>query len=123
MSKHRESLEDCLKYKAFLDMLTPPEWFEQHARNMVEKQLSEQKRIFDGKYKEWELLRRSMYEKRRKELESRKDTKKKKKQKQLDEDEEEERQFRASIPPAPKIEDIIVPLPEGLSPVVCVMKL
>jgi hypothetical protein len=28
MSKHKEALEDCLKYKDFLDKLTPPEWFE-----------------------------------------------------------------------------------------------
>jgi len=25
MSKHREALDDCLHYKEFLDMLTPPE--------------------------------------------------------------------------------------------------
>lgn len=27
MSKHKEALEDCLKYKEFLDSLTPDEWF------------------------------------------------------------------------------------------------
>ncbi|KAJ1454045.1 hypothetical protein M885DRAFT_582800 [Pelagophyceae sp. CCMP2097] len=27
MSKHKEALEDCLKYKEFLDALTPDEWF------------------------------------------------------------------------------------------------
>lgn len=37
MSKHRESLEDCMRYKKFLDMLTPPEWFEQHRKNQEEK--------------------------------------------------------------------------------------
>ena len=32
MSKFEEQLEDCRKYKEFLDKLTPPEWFdEQHA--------------------------------------------------------------------------------------------
>ena len=29
MSKFEEQLEDCRKYKAFLDKLTPPEWFEE----------------------------------------------------------------------------------------------
>mmetsp|Transcript_10713 Transcript_10713/g.18030 ORF Transcript_10713/g.18030 Transcript_10713/m.18030 type:complete len:252 (+) Transcript_10713:80-835(+) len=37
MSKHREALEDCMRYKNFLDMLTPPEWFEQHKREREEK--------------------------------------------------------------------------------------
>jgi cell shape-determining protein MreC len=29
MAKYDEQLEDCKKYKEFLDKLTPPEWFEQ----------------------------------------------------------------------------------------------
>merc|ERR1719155_383695 len=32
MSKFEEQLEDCRKYKDFLDKLTPPEWFEEQAR-------------------------------------------------------------------------------------------
>jgi len=31
MSKFEEQLEDCRKYKDFLDKLTPPEWFEEQA--------------------------------------------------------------------------------------------
>eukprot|EP00742_Colponemidia_sp_Colp-10_P003580 GILJ01003812.1.p1 GENE.GILJ01003812.1~~GILJ01003812.1.p1 ORF type:complete len:531 (-),score=139.30 GILJ01003812.1:146-1708(-) len=31
MSKHKEQLEECLKYKHFLDKLTPKEWIEQQA--------------------------------------------------------------------------------------------
>jgi len=37
MSKHRESLEDCMRYKMFLDMLTPPEWFENHQKQQDEQ--------------------------------------------------------------------------------------
>merc|ERR1719230_81522 len=32
MSKFEEQLEDCRKYKDFLDKLTPPEWFEEQAK-------------------------------------------------------------------------------------------
>lgn len=38
MSKHKEALEDCLKYKDFLDSLTPPEWFEEKKRIKAENQ-------------------------------------------------------------------------------------
>jgi hypothetical protein len=41
MSKHKEALEDCLKYKEFLDKLTPPEWFE---RQKVEKRERQENR-------------------------------------------------------------------------------
>ena len=110
MSKHRESLEDCLKYKAFLDSLTPPEWFEQHKRNLEDRRLAIQKERHDKKYKEWESIKRSMFDKRRAELEQRKSERKGKKKKgQEEEEEEEERRFRASIPAAPKLEDEIVP--------------
>merc|ERR1711871_1723175 len=34
MSKHKENLDDCLHYKKYLDMLTPPEWFEQRRKNL-----------------------------------------------------------------------------------------
>ncbi|RYH24680.1 DUF4200 domain-containing protein, partial [archaeon] len=37
MNKHREALEDCMRYKHFLDMLTPPEWFEQHVMRREQK--------------------------------------------------------------------------------------
>ena len=38
MSKFEEQLEDCRKYKAFLDKLTPPEWFEeQEMQRMARK--------------------------------------------------------------------------------------
>ena len=37
MSKFEEQLEDCRKYKGFLDKLTPPEWFEEQARLRLER--------------------------------------------------------------------------------------
>eukprot|EP00904_Undaria_pinnatifida_P004217 jgi/Undpi1/13797/HiC_scaffold_9.g03448.m1 len=38
MSKHREALEDCLRYKEFLDSLVPQEWFEEQNRIKRERQ-------------------------------------------------------------------------------------
>jgi len=38
MSKHKEALEDCLKYKDFLDSLTPPEFVEEKIRIKRENQ-------------------------------------------------------------------------------------
>ena len=81
MSKHREALEDCLRYKNFLDMLTPPEWFEQHARNREGKIARLKKEAFDAKYKEWEKQRRRLVEKHRKEVEARKEAAKEKNKK------------------------------------------
>ncbi|CAM9669420.1 unnamed protein product, partial [Scytosiphon promiscuus] len=42
MSKHREALEDCLRYKEFLDSLVPPEWFEE--QNQVKRERQEARR-------------------------------------------------------------------------------
>ena len=38
MSKHKEALEDCLKYKEFLDGLTPAEFFESQAEKKRNRQ-------------------------------------------------------------------------------------
>eukprot|EP01027_Heterolobosea_sp_BB2_P005804 GEZU01008831.1.p1 GENE.GEZU01008831.1~~GEZU01008831.1.p1 ORF type:complete len:442 (-),score=201.30 GEZU01008831.1:138-1463(-) len=37
MSKYEEQLEDCRKYKKFLDDLTPPEWLEEQERKRVQR--------------------------------------------------------------------------------------
>merc|ERR1719181_1493465 len=37
MSKFEEQLEDCRKYKDFLDKLTPPEWFQEQEMIRLEK--------------------------------------------------------------------------------------
>ena len=108
MSKHKESLEDCMKYKAFLDMLTPAEWFEDHAKKLEAQRAAIQKERFDVKYKDWDKVRRRLVEQHRKEMEARKDDKKGKKKSAADDDEQEPEQ-RLVIPPAPKLEDEIVP--------------
>mmetsp|Transcript_38299 Transcript_38299/g.87709 ORF Transcript_38299/g.87709 Transcript_38299/m.87709 type:complete len:519 (-) Transcript_38299:284-1840(-) len=57
MSKFEEQLEDCRKYKDFLDKLTPPEWFEeQEAARLRRKEarkvrkLAERQKALDAKY-------------------------------------------------------------------------
>merc|ERR1711871_1172650 len=116
MSKHRESLDDCLRYKQFLDMLTPPEWFEGHRKNLESKAIAERDERFQTKYKAWEAQRRSMYERHRQEMDIKRSTRKKNRNKITEEDEEEEARFRASIPNPPKIEDEILEISEEEPP-------
>lgn len=115
MSKHKEALEDCLRYKKFLDMLTPPEWFAKHAQAHQDKINRIKKERFDVKYKEWERLKRRIMEQHRREVEARKEAKREKNRKAgrpLDEDEDDEPESRPVIPHPPKIEDEIVEIPE-----------
>lgn len=115
MSKHRESLEDCMRYKQFLDLITPPEHFEAHAKELERRRLEIQKQRFDKKYKEWEVLRRKLTEQHRKDIEAAREAKKKdRSRRRKDENggaavEEEEEEKRLVIPPPPKLEDEIVP--------------
>ena len=104
MSKHKESLEDCLKYKAFLDMLTPPEWFEQHRKTLEDRRDAKQKELYDAKHKVWDSNRKRMYADFRAEQELKKASKKKKKGDDGGVDDDEAR-FRASLPPPPRLED------------------
>ena len=70
MSKLNEQLEDCMRYKNFLDSLTPPEWFEKQAKILAEKMREEQKRIKAEKIAEYHEKRRialEKYEKAKKE--------------------------------------------------------
>ena len=110
MSKHREALEDCLRYKNFLDMLTPPEWFEQHARNREEKIAKMKKEAHDIKYKEWEKTRRRLVEKHRKEVAARREAAKERNKKNgyrnnAVEDEDDEPEVKLVIPPPPRLDD------------------
>lgn len=117
MSKHREALEDCLRYKKFLDMLTPPEWFEKHKRQQEEKAKAIKQANFEAKLKDWERTRRRLMEQHRKEVDARKELKKATKRttrassQHDDEDDDEEPEFKLVIPPPPRLEDEVVELP------------
>jgi hypothetical protein len=113
MSKHKEALEDCLRYKSFLDMLTPPEWFEKHKRDLEEKRRSIQKERHDKKMKEWEQMRKRLLEQHRKEADVRKEQASKMKRNNFRSDGAEEGAAesdspRVNIPPPPKLEDEVV---------------
>eukprot|EP00953_Heterococcus_sp_UTEX-ZZ885_P034102 17687-Heterococcus_DN1.PRE.3 len=54
MSKHREALEDCIGYKAFLDMLTPHEWFKQQAAVKHDRQEARRTVRLAAKKRAWE---------------------------------------------------------------------
>lgn len=117
MSKHKELLEDCLRYKAFLDMLTPPEWFEQHKRSIEEEKENTRRASFENKLKQWENKKRHIVEQYRREAEivkkEQKSGKNKKKQNQISEevgcDDGDSDSPRLNIPPPPKYEDEPVP--------------
>jgi hypothetical protein len=116
MSKHRESLEDCMRYKKFLDMLTPPEWFEQHRLKREEKIRQKRQEQYDAKFREWERNKKRLIEQHRKEVEAKKEAKKDRRRGRQavveEEDDEEEPESKLVIPPPPRIEDEIVDLPE-----------
>jgi hypothetical protein len=109
MSKHRDSLEDCMRYKKFLDMLTPPEWFEQHMRNLEERRLEIQKERHGKKYKEWEVNKKKLMDQHKKDVEARKDLKKDRKRSGRDNnDDDNDDVDKLVIPNAPKLADEFV---------------
>jgi hypothetical protein len=120
MTKHSDALAECLRYKAFLDMLTPMEWFEHHKRQREQKIMELKQQQFEQHYKEWDRMRRKMIEQHRKEMEQRKEARKERTKKlgsgrvnqQQEDEEEDEPETKVQIPPAPKLEDEIVDIPE-----------
>jgi len=54
MSKLKEQLDDCLKYKEFLDSLTPPEWFEQQGEIKKKRQIERRRQRRIARTKAWE---------------------------------------------------------------------
>jgi hypothetical protein len=54
MSKLKEQLDDCLKYKKFLDSLTPPEWFEQQREIKKKRQIERRRQRRIARTKAWE---------------------------------------------------------------------
>merc|ERR1711991_859467 len=95
-------------YKKFLNMLTPPEWFEEHKQSLIDKRDAKRKELFEKKYKAWEIQRRRLIEQHRKEVEAKKESQRHRRKGPSEEDEEEEERFRASLPLPPRLEDEIV---------------
>eukprot|EP01035_Chromulina_nebulosa_P021547 gene21547-27899_t len=114
MSKHKEALEDCLRYKNFLDQLTPPEWFEKHKQSLIDKQNKIRNERYQEKYKSWEKSRKKLIEQHRKELDIKKELKKERNRRlgKIEEDDDDEPESKVVIPPAPRLEDEFVEMPE-----------
>merc|ERR1712232_1199119 len=49
IAKHREAKEECMKYKNFLEKLTPPEWKEEKARESVERRQGRKRREIESR--------------------------------------------------------------------------
>lgn len=62
MSKHKEALEDCLKYKNFLDKLTPSEYFDGQNKMKRERQESRRQKRIDARKEEWEAEKKRIYQ-------------------------------------------------------------
>ena len=116
MSKHRESLEDCLRYQEFLDMLTPPEWFQDYRDKRENQRKLIMKEQHDAKYREWEKMRRRLVEAHVKEQAAKQEQRKRERRRGGgggdDNEKIEEEDKGPIIPPAPKLEDEVVELPE-----------
>jgi hypothetical protein len=110
MSKHKEGLEDCLRYKQFLDMLTPPEFFEQQRRLHEEKREQARVDLYEARRAEWEAMKKATVEQYRREVEASKKDEKRKKNKRTEEKHDGDDSPRLHIPAAPRLED--VPLPD-----------
>ena len=54
LNKYEEQLEDCRKYKQFLDYLTPSEWFEQQ-EDKRKKLIEKRQKAFKEKLESWEV--------------------------------------------------------------------
>jgi hypothetical protein len=124
MSKHKEALEDCLRYKTFLDMLTPPEWFEQHKRLIQQRKYDLKHNNWEKKYLQWEAMKKRLVDQHKKELLSenaKKENSKNKKNKKVIQQQHDEGgeggdganvtsggggdSPRLNIPPPPRLED------------------
>lgn len=119
MSKHRESLEDCLRYQKFLDMLTPPEWFQKWRDEREKERRQIMQEQYDAKYKEWEKSRRRIIEAHVKEQEARKEQKKRERRRGGDgghDGDGDDDDRGPVIPPAPQLEDEVVDLPDEEPP-------
>lgn len=121
MSKQKELLKTCKEYKEFLDMLTPPEWFEKF--NLERRNLQEQMRRnrFAARHKEWEIQRRRLFEAHKREVEARKELRRERGRRASEHDEDSEAD-KLVIPAAPKLEDEPLPdLPEEEPPMYLVL--
>ena len=104
MTKLREHLDDCERYKKFLDSLTPEEWFEDQRQKKLDRARERMESKRGAIRGEWEerckAIRGEWEEKEKEEAEKRKKKKKRKKNAK-----ESPRSEGPVLPPAPEFKD------------------
>jgi N-acyl-L-homoserine lactone synthetase len=50
-------MDECMKYKKFLDDLTPTHWIEEQTKIAKEKVFRKREEIYKEKYRQWEVSR------------------------------------------------------------------
>ncbi len=115
MSKHKESLEDCMRYKAFLDMLTPKEHFKawEDERQALKDKLRQES--YEAKKSEWEVLRKRLLDEHRKELDALKEQLKKERR-TTRVDDADVMDKGPDIPPPPRLQDEVIELEDEEPP-------
>lgn len=66
-----------MRYKHFLDMLTPAEWFEHHKKLREDHILEIRRKNYEVKLKDWERLKKKLTDQHRREIEAKKEAKNK----------------------------------------------
>ena len=106
INKHKSGLEECLRYKSFLQELTPNEWFKEQAEIKRRRQRERRQKRIEMRQLNWkkaEQEKLDLKEKRRKELDQ-----SRKKQKGNSRRRKQELQAATSeqtLPPLPDFED------------------
>jgi hypothetical protein len=58
ISKHREALDDCLRFKEFVDSLTPEDFFEEEKLKKLNRQKDRREKKIQERLDEWENLKK-----------------------------------------------------------------
>ncbi|OQR81548.1 hypothetical protein THRCLA_11630, partial [Thraustotheca clavata] len=108
MSKLKEQLDDCLKYKTFLDELTPPEW---ESEQIEKKKKRQQERLRKKKAKamaEWEAVRtHALAEQEERERALERAAEKEGKSKKKQDRQKPVATIQNNLPPMPNLDDMI----------------
>lgn len=121
LAKHKETLDDCLRYKDFLDQLTPKEWFDNHLIEYENKKKIIQEENYLIRLQQWEANKKLIIENYKRDIEMKKEQQRKAMRRSrhsgvdnidlvIDVD-DEDLETKLVIPLIPKIEDEIVDVP------------
>lgn len=102
--KCKDALDDCKRYKEFLDSLTPPEFFDEQKRLKAQRQYERRVAAYQRKLAQWQAARDDAEaEFRRQEEEARRRAKKE--GRQVAKRDSQANAWEAALPPPPRLED------------------